>query len=71
MRILRRKPAFTTQTFIVQTPTSTKLLLAHDTEHAIAISQELAPTAKVQPLPRQTSFQYPFEVNCDRVHRTN
>jgi hydroxyacyl-ACP dehydratase HTD2-like protein with hotdog domain len=62
MRILKRKPAFTTQTFIVQTPTSTKLISAHDTTHAIAISQELAPTAKVQPLPKQTVFQYPFEL---------
>ena len=61
MRILRRKPAFTTQTFIVQTSESTKLISAHDTEHAIAISQEFGP-ARVQPLPRQTSFQYPFEL---------
>lgn len=68
MRTLKHKPAFSTQTFIVQTNESTKLLLAHDTNHAIAISQELAPNAKVQPLSRQTTFQYPFELGTTNRH---
>jgi hypothetical protein len=65
MRILKHKPAFSTQTFVVQSSEGTKLISAHDTEHAIAISQEIAPNAKIQPLPRQTVFQYPFELRTE------